>query len=192
MTGGLANALSLFAAALERLGIVYMIGGSVASSARGIARATRDIDIVAGVGTEQADQLAGALGREWYADPDQMRQAIRAGQAFNVIYIPKSQKVDIFPAVGEFHVAQLQRASKVPLSFLGIEAEYPVASAEDIILAKLQWYRAGGEVSDRQWSDITGLLATNPDLDFDYVESWAGRLRVQDLLAKALAEVAAE
>lgn len=192
MTGELANALSLLAAALERLGIPYLIGGSVASSARGIARATRDIDIVARIGAQQADQLAAALGREWYADPDQMRQAIRAGQAFNTIYIPKSQKIDIFPAVGEFHAAQLERASKVPLSFLGIEAEYPVASAEDILLAKLQWYRAGGEVSDRQWNDITGLLATNPDLDFEYVNSWAARLRVQNLLAKALADATSD
>jgi hypothetical protein len=192
MTGELASALSLLAAAFEQLGIQYLIGGSVASSARGIARATRDIDIVARVGTLQVGRLASALGREWYADPDQMRQAIQAGQAFNIIYIPKSQKIDIFPAVGEFHVAQLKRASKVPLSFLGIQAEYPVASAEDIVLAKLQWYRAGGEVSDRQWNDITGLLATNPDLDFDYVRSWADRLGVHDLLTKALADVASD
>jgi hypothetical protein len=192
MTGELENALSLLAAALERLGIPYLIGGSVASSARGIARATRDIDVVARIAIQQADLLAGALGREWYADPDQMRQAIRAGQAFNVIYMPKSQKIDVFPAVGEFQDSQLARASRVPLEFLGIQAAYPVASAEDILLAKLQWYRAGGEVSDRQWSDIGGLLATNPDLDFEYTGSWAARLGVQDLLAKALAEVAGE
>src|SRR6267154_2769272 len=144
MTGELASALSLLSAALEKLGIPYLIGGSVASSARGIARATLDIDIVAHVGTQQADQLASTLGRDWYADPDQMRKAIRGGRAFNIIYIPKSQKIDIFPVVGEFHLTQLERASKVPLPFLGIDAEYPVATAEDIILAKLQWYRAGG------------------------------------------------
>jgi hypothetical protein len=188
MTGELANALSLLASALERMGIPYLIGGSVASSARGIARATRDIDIVARVGAQQADQLSRALGPEWYADADQMRQAILAGRAFNIIYIPKSQKIDIFPAAGEFQNVQLQRASKVPLSFLGIEAEYPVASAEDILLAKLQWYRAGGEVSDRQWNDITGLLAVNQDLNFEYVNDWAARLRVEDLLVKALAD----
>ena len=164
----------------------------MASSARGIARATRDIDIVANIRTQQADSFAAALGPDWYVEPDQIRQAIRAEQAFNVIYKPTSQKVDIFPAVGEFHETQLRRASKLPLSFLGIETDYPVASAEDILLAKLQWYRMGGEVSDRQWNDIGGLLVTNPKLDFPYVRSWAARLRVSDLLDKALAEVAGE
>ena len=106
--------------------------------------------------------------------------------------MPTSQKVDIFPATDEFHAAQLERASKLPLAFLGIDAEYPVASAEDILLAKLQWFRAGGEVSDRQWRDITGVIAINPDLDLDYARSWAARLRVADLLDKALAEVASE
>lgn len=192
MTGELANALSLLAAALDRLGIPYLIGGSVASSARGIARATRDIDIVADIRLDQADRFAAALGPDWYVEPDQIRQALRAGRAFNVIYMPRSQKVDIFPAVGEFHEAQLRRASKLSLPFLGIETQYPVASAEDILLAKLQWYRLGGEVSDRQWSDITGVVATNPDLDLDYARSWAARLRVEDLLDKALAEVASE
>jgi len=144
MNGELSDTLRLLATALDRIGIPYLIGGSIASSARGIARATRDIDIVADIRAEHADQFAGALGREWYVEPDQIRQALRAGQAFNVIYIPKSQKVDIFPVVGEFHGVQLQRASRVPLLFLGIQAEYPVASAEDILLAKLQWYRVGG------------------------------------------------
>jgi hypothetical protein len=192
MPGELSSALSLLASALKQLGIPYLIGGSVASSARGIARATLDIDIVARIAPQQADQLAGALGQDWYADPDQIRQAIRTGRAFNIIYIPRSQKVDIFPAAEEFHEAQLERASNVPLPFLGIDAEYPVASAEDIILAKLRWYRDGGEVSDRQWNDITGLLATNPNLDFDYVRHWAGRLRVEDLLNKVLDEISRE
>ncbi|SPE33352.1 conserved hypothetical protein [Candidatus Sulfopaludibacter sp. SbA6] len=192
MAGDLSDTLKFLAAALDQLGIPYLIGGSMASSARGIARATRDIDIVADIRLDQADRFAAALGPNWYVEPDQIRQALRAGRAFNVIYIPKSQKVDIFPAAGEFQAAQLERASKLPLTFLGIDAEYPVASAEDILLAKLQWYRAGGEISDRQWSDITGILATNPAIDLDYTRSWAARLRVEDLLDKALAEVASE
>jgi hypothetical protein len=190
MAGDLADALSLLSAALANVGIRYVIGGSVASSARGIARSTRDVDVVAGIGAQQADLLAHALGRDWYADRDQMRQAIEAGRAFNIIYIPRSQKIDIFPATTEFHGAQLSRATKVPLSFLEIDEEYPVASAEDILLAKLQWYRAGGEVSDRQWHDITDLLAVNQDLNFEYINDWAARLRVEDLLAKALADSA--
>jgi hypothetical protein len=63
-----------------------------------------------------------------------------------------------------------------------------VASAEDILLAKLQWYRMGGEVSERQWSDIAGILAVNSELDAAYLRTWAVRLGVEDLLDKAVAE----
>jgi hypothetical protein len=63
-----------------------------------------------------------------------------------------------------------------------------VTTAEDILLAKLRWYRDGGEVSDRQWSDIGGLIATNAAMDWEYVNLWAARLHVTDLLARARAE----
>jgi hypothetical protein len=188
MTNPLADTLRQLASAMESVGIPYSIGGSMASSVRGIPRATFDLDVVAHISQPQADRFAKALGAGWYADPDQMRSAIVAERAFNVIDMRTGNKVDIFPATQEFHHVQLQRATRAALPFLGEQAEYPVASAEDILLAKLQWYRAGGEVSDRQWNDIGGILATNPDLDFEYVNSWAARLRVADLLAKALAD----
>ncbi len=184
----LANAISKLASALERVGIPYAIGGSVASSVRGIVRATLDVDVVARIGVGQTDALAAALGPDWYADADQMRASIAAGRAFNIIYLPFTQKVDVFPATEEFHRSQLERATKVAIPFLGDSAEYPVASAEDILLAKLQWYRMGGEVSERQWSDIAGILAVAVDLDATYLRTWAPRLGVEDLLDRAVAD----
>jgi hypothetical protein len=165
-----------------------VIGGSVASSVRGIVRATFDVDVVARIGVAQADGLADALGPDWYANADQMRDSIVARRAFNIIYLPFTQKVDVFPATEEFHHSQLERATKVAIPFLGDAAVYPVASAEDILLAKLQWYRTGGEVSERQWSDIAGILAVAPDLDATYLRTWAARLGVEDLLDKAVAD----
>jgi len=61
-------------------------------------------------------------------------------------------------------------------------------TAEYILLAKLQWYRQGREVSDRQWSNIGGILVQNPDLDWNCVNLWAARLGVTGLLAKAQAD----
>jgi hypothetical protein len=64
-----------------------------------------------------------------------------------------------------------------------------VASAEDTVLAKLEWVRAGGEVSDRQWADIVGVLkAAETALDKAYLEHWALALSVPDILARARAE----
>ena len=185
----LANALRLVSAALERLGIPYVIGGSVASSSRGIFRATMDIDLIARIGPQQAQALSAALGRDWYADSEQIRDSLTAGRSFNLIHIPTSQKVDIFPAIDAFQLLQLRRATRETVEFLGETGEYPVASAEDILLAKLQWYRMGGEVSERQWTDIAGILAVAPGLDAAYLRTWAARLGVEDLLDKAVAEL---
>lgn len=183
----LSDTLREITAALNQVGIRYAIGGSLASSARSVWRTTLDVDIVAAIAPTQAVELVRALGKEWYADADELRAAIVAGRSFNVIHLRNVQKVDVFPAREAFHRTQLDRATVLHLG----EGRIPcvVTTAEDILLAKLQWYRDGGEVSDRQWSDIGGLIATNPEMDWAYVNSWAARLDVTKLLERARAEV---
>ena len=181
----LGETLRELASALDRLKIPYAIGGSLASATRGLYRATNDADLVAALRINDADRLAAALGKGWYADADQIRNAIEAGRSFNVVYLQFSQKVDIFPATEEFHAVQLQRATR-EAPFRDDESKYPVTTSEDILLAKLRWYKDGGEVSDRQWQDIMGIVATNPTLELEYLRSWATRLRVENLLTRAL------
>ena len=182
----LADTLRSLSAAFDRLGIAYVIGGSMASSARGIVRATFDLDVVAAISAPQTERFAKELGRDWYAEPQQMREAIAARRAFNVIHTRLGNKVDIFPATETFHLAQLQRASQMSLAFLDDATMYPVATAEDILLAKLRWYRDGGETSERQWRDISGIVAANSSLDHTYLKKWAADLGVTDLLVRAL------
>jgi hypothetical protein len=186
MTDPLADAISRLASVLERLGIRYAVVGSLASSAHGHYRATADGDLLAHIPIALAQHFADALGSDWYVDAETVRSAIEAKRSFNVIHIPSAQKIDIFPAQTEFEDLQLERATVIPI--FGGETRLPVASAEDVVLAKLQWYRAGGEVSEKQWRDIAGVLAGNGSLDDDYLVRWANRLRVDDLLAKARAE----
>jgi len=174
-------------AAFDRLKIRYAIGGSVASSARSVWRSTQDVDLIAAIHPAQADGLVRALGSDWYADAEEIRRSLQAGRAFNVIQISTSTKVDIFPAAEDFHQSQLDRATVVPLGLAVVPCL--VTTAEDILLAKLRWYRDGGEVSERQWNDIGRIIAINPNLDWEYVKSWAGRLRVEDLLDRAIADV---
>jgi hypothetical protein len=62
-----------------------------------------------------------------------------------------------------------------------------VKTAEDTLLRKLEWYRLGGEVSDRQWSDVVGIVRTQAErLDGEYLRQWARVLEVDDLLTRAL------
>lgn len=64
-----------------------------------------------------------------------------------------------------------------------------VKTAEDTILRKLWWYAQGGQVSDRQWRDVLGVLGAHRDaLDDAYLDRWAGVLGVESLLSRARRE----
>lgn len=181
-----ATALEALVRALEGLHVRYLIGGSVASSSRGIPRATMDIDLLVQILPSQAVSLAKTLGGSWYVDAGFAQEAVERENAFNIIHMPSGHKFDIFPAVSAFHVSELERADIRNLSVEGGSVQCFVATAEDSILAKLRWFRNGGETSERQWSDITGLLVVNRNLDFAYLNSWAKQLGVTDLLERAV------
>jgi hypothetical protein len=184
----LSQTLKQITGILNAMSVRYAIGGSLASSARSIWRSTMDVDLVADIHPAQAEELVRALGKDWYADLETVRKSILAGRSFNIIHMQSVMKVDVFPARDAFHQAQLERATVLPLA----EALVPcaVTTAEDILLAKLRWYADGGEVSDRQWNDIVGLITINPAMDLEYVRLWAGRLGVTRLLERAQAAAA--
>jgi hypothetical protein len=184
----LGSALEQVTAALGSAGIRYAIGGSVASSARSMWRTTMNVDLVAVIQPRTVKPLLRALGPDWYGDEDTACRAMESGSPFNVIQMKLAMKVDIFPAREEFDIRQIERATVMRLG----EEQVPliVTTAEDILLAKLRWYADGGRVSDRQWNDITTLIAVNLDLDWMYVRDWAGRFGVTDLLEKAIADAA--
>ena len=177
---------------LNSLGVPFFIGGSLASSIHGVPRATMDVDLVADLRLERIEDLAKALGGEFYVDVEALRSAMRAGRSFNLIHYPSSYKFDIFPlSADRFQQTEFGRREVVHVDLSGTGAlEFPVATAEDTILSKLSWYRAGGEASTRQWEDVLGILrARGTRLDFDYLREWARYLQVEDLLQRAVAEV---
>jgi hypothetical protein len=184
----LSATLKLITSALERLQIRYFVGGSVASSVRGVWRTTLDVDLIAAIRPEQADSLVKALGPAWYADVDEIRSSIDTRRAFNLIHLQNALKVDVFPAGEDFHAAQLERATVVAIG--PDQVRCPVATAEDSLLAKLRWYRDGGNVSDQQWTDVLTLIRNNSVMDLSYLQHWAARLGVTDLLEKAQADAA--
>jgi hypothetical protein len=183
-----ANAFNSLVGALRYLKVRHSVVGSVASSVRGIFRATVDTDVVAEIAANQAAEFAEILGPDWYADPDQARSSIRAGRSFNVIHMLSGEKFDIFPALTDFHTSELDRATDVIFQLPDGAVRASVSTAEDILLAKLRWYADGGGIPDRQWNDIGGIISNNPALDMPYLNTWAARLEVTDLLARALRE----
>ncbi|HVF66139.1 MAG TPA: hypothetical protein VM914_00645 [Pyrinomonadaceae bacterium] len=174
---------------LEEHGIAYVVVGSFASSMRGLYRATADIDIVADLRPEQVRLLVESLQEKFYIDEQAVRRAVSRRGSFNAIHFDAVFKVDVFVAKDDdFTRQQLarRRAEKVALD---APQEIYVATAEDTILAKLLWYRSGGEVSRTQWSDVLGVAGTQGSgLDVEYLREWAGRLEVSDLLERLLEE----
>ena len=179
----------LVADALEALGVPYAIGGSFASALHGVMRATMDADLVADLRREDVAPFVQALGELFYANAEMMREAIGQHRSFNLIHLDSMFKLDVFVArPGDFDRAQLARRQLHLLSEDPERRAY-VASAEDTVLAKLEWHRMGGEVSDRQWRDALGVLKVQGlRLDLAYMRHMAAGLGVKDLLERALEE----
>lgn len=173
----------------EQMNIPYAIGGSFASSLYGVMRATMDVDIVADLRLEHIPQFVAVLSPIFYADDEMIREAIEHRSSFNLIHYETAFKVDVFiPKLRDFDRMQLERRE---VSIIATDPERCVflTSAEDIILAKLEWYRMGDQVSDRQWRDILGVMKVQSGaLDFDYLRRWARLLKVDDLLERARTE----
>ena len=117
------------------------------------------------------------------------RAAVLRKASFNLIHLQTGLKIDIFIRRPEpFDQSEFQRHATYRL-IQEPPRDVVVKSAEDIVLRKLLWYRIGHEVSDRQWSDILGVLKTQGErLDQAYLKRWSEDLQVADLLERALAE----
>ncbi len=178
----------------DDLSIRYAVGGSLASSIHGLPRATQDVDILAEIAVRHVEALANALGNDFYVDVAMIRDAIERRASFNVVEFATMFKADIFlPSHDDWSREELSRAKSVEFSLPDGKAVIRFASPEDTLLHKLLWFRLGNEVSDRQWSDIDGVLKVQgASLDIDYLETWAPSLNVLDLLHRARNELASE
>ncbi len=195
MTGpDILRALAPVVAVLERLGVPYRLGGSLVTLAHGLPRATVDADVVAELRDEHAAVLAGALGQDFYLDEGAVREAIRRRSSFNAIHLATMIKVDLFvPPDAQFDRSEQARARPHSFEVEGGLRTFVVESPEDHVLRKLRWYRDGNEVAAQQWRDVVGVLQVQAgNLDDRYLDEWAERLGVADLLAEARREAAGD
>jgi hypothetical protein len=177
------------ASILERLNIPYLVGGSLASAVHGEPRSTNDVDFMADLQPSHVAPLLAALRSDFYLSEEAVREALRFATSFNAIHLPTAVKVDVFVAGQDpFNAERLARRQRVVLRDDPPGALF-VDTPEHSVLRKLEWYRRGGEVSDRQWRDVLGVLrAKGKQLDAARLDTWAKRLGVADLLERACAE----
>lgn len=181
-------ALGPVARALQSLEVRFYVGGSVASSFHGAVRSTMDVDLVCELTGVDVQSFLKHLGDEYYASEPAIRDAIREKSCFNLIHLPTSFKVDAFISRQRpFDLQTISRAQAGTLD-LGETLTVPIATAEDIIIIKLEWYRLGNETSERQWDDVTRLMAIWGDkADLAHLRQAAELVGVGDLLQQLLA-----
>ena len=171
------------AATLDRVGLAYMLTGSLASSLHGMPRSTRDIDLVIDPDRHQLESLFAKLPAEsYYADLTGALDALARRGQFNVVDYASGWKIDfIIRKERPFSRAEFERRTSV--DFGG--SRLVVASAEDVLLAKLEWSKLSGG-SERQLEDAAGILSgQGQDLDVAYIEKWADELDLRGPLSEA-------
>jgi hypothetical protein len=170
--------LAQMAGRLEAAGIPYMLAGSHASSYHGQARSTQDVDFVIDPSPQQLDTFLSLLGDPYYVSPESAREALRRRSLFNVIDFAEGWKADFIVRKDRpFSVEEFRRRQTAQLPGWAL----PLASAEDVILTKLEWNRISP--SERQVRDALNVaVAQWPQLDQGYLRRWAADLGVADIL----------
>jgi len=194
MPSDLETVLGLLSHAFLKLEVLYVVGGSIASSIYGVPRSTNDIDILADLKQHHGSKLVPILAKDFYVDPDRVHEAIGARESFSVIHLQTMFKIDIF--VKKEDPWLNEEISRRRFEQIGSEAQsftIPVSSPEDNILHKLEWYRKGGFVSERQWSDVLGVIKVQLEhLDYDYLRRWAASMGLSEHLEKAFSQAKPE
>lgn len=171
---------------LETSRVDYIVVGSTAAAAWGVARMTRDVDVVVLLAPDAGHTMVGALRASGlYLPASDARQALEAGGSFNVLHLPSGGKVDLFVVPDSDAFTRSRMARRVRAGVLGVEAW--IATPEDVILAKLRWRLQSR--SEIQWRDCVEIAAIN-DLDDGYMREWAAEIGVREDLAELLADEA--
>ena len=171
----LAELIGFISSRLGQAGIPYMIVGSIASSYHGEPRATRDLDVVIDPSADALRRFVASVPTEaFYVDGDSALQALRERGQFNVIDQASGWKVDLVIRKDRpFSIEEFSR--RQPAELVGVPSF--VATAEDIIIAKLEWAKRGE--SERQLRDVAAMIAVGGDgLDLGYLERWVAALEL--------------
>ncbi len=175
------DVLGDFTKRLDKIGIEYMLVGSMALVHYAIPRATVDIDIVLKISPDNIEQLIAEFEDDYYIPTNRAKQAARQKGMFNLLNNQTILKIDcVVLKDTEFENNAFSRRLKV--NYAG-EFEIWIISKEDLILSKLNW--AKNTKSERQLLDVASIIRNG--FDKEYVEYWAKNLGIEELLHDSFA-----
>jgi len=183
--------LRKMAVTLDKLGIAYAVVGSTATTVYGDPRFTNDIDIVIDLHSAQIDAFCAEFpDADYYLSRAAVESAVRKQFQFNIIHPSSGFKVDCIVASSDpFDRSQLERAIRIPKEGGAYEACF--ASAEDVIIKKLEYFKLGQ--SEKHTRDICGILKQQGEkIDRQYIRGWAlqkGLIEIWDAIVERLSVV---
>lgn len=177
VASGLKEVIRIF----EESGIEYMIVESVAGAIYGEPRLTRDLDLVLAASPAMADSFQKRFcAADFYVPPVEIisQEMVRGGQV-NLLHHKSGLKVDLVFRKSNAHaITEFNRRRRIEIL---TEVEAWVAAPEDIIIAKLRFYREGQ--SAKHLTDIRGIIA-NTAIDQSYLDEWIKALRLESYFAE--------
>jgi predicted nucleotidyltransferase len=154
---------------LDAARIPFMLTGSFVNAVYGSPRATQGIDLVIDPDENRLREFVRALSpAEYYADEEAAMEALRLESMFNVVDLATGWKVDlIIRKARAFSIDEFARRRRIELDGVSLA----VATAEDTIIAKLEWAQRGGSV--RQLEDVASIVRLRgAELDVGRIEHW--------------------
>jgi hypothetical protein len=178
---GLLEVLKDVVGRFDREGIEYFLVGSMATMYYSRPRFTQDVDLVVRIKARQIAQFEKLFPiDEYYCPPQEVLrdEVVRKG-SFNLIHQNSGVKVDIvLDKETDFYASEFARRKKIEVA---PDIEVYIASPEDLILKKLDFYREGQ--SEKHLLDIREVLMAMT-VDESYIEDWVERLDLRKIWEK--------
>lgn len=169
----------LIATRLDSVRIPYMMTGSMAMAVYAVPRMTRDVDLVIECAPDDSDRVAALFEKDCYADRKAIRAAAESRATFNIIHTLWMVKADFIVRKNEpYREIEFGRRRRMEIDGVLMS----IVAPEDLLLSKLIWSRKGA--SALQLADAQAIAESARDLEWSYIETWASKLGVEDLLRR--------
>jgi hypothetical protein len=166
---------------LEALQIPYMLVGSISSSAYGIARSSKDADVVVELGARSIRALADRLGKSFRLDPQMSFETVTmtTRHVIEVSEVPFT--IELFHLSDDEHDQErFRRRKRVKL----FDRDTWLPQPEDVIVTKVRWRRS------KDTDDVRDVISVQGDtLDWDYIYAWADRHGTRAVLDEIRASI---